>query len=217
MLHASRIEKSNPSEVAMIVTAHAHEIEANAALFDQMYQLRARQFKDRRNWRVDVVNGQERDIFDQLNPLYVCVIDEDRRLLASLRLLPTTGSHMLSDVFPEVMGNIGIVRNPLVVESSRFCVDTSAVKNVGASGINDITRELLWGLFHTAQTSGMTHVISVYDVFMERILRRSGCPFERLGPIVKYDGLKTVGGMCEASDDVLNALSPQKQKTVAAA
>ncbi|WP_298938306.1 acyl-homoserine-lactone synthase [uncultured Ruegeria sp.] len=201
----------------MIVTAHAHEIEANAELFDQMYQLRARQFKDRRDWQVHVENGREKDVFDTMNPLYVCVTTDDHKLLASLRLLPTTGPHMLSDVFPEVMGRAGIVRNPLVIESSRFCVDTQAMKGSGTGGVNIVTRELLMGLFQTAKGAGMTHVISVYDVFMERILRRSGCPFERLGPIVKYDGLKTVAGMCEASDEVIATISSKHPITAARA
>ncbi|QBY00504.1 acyl-homoserine-lactone synthase [Rhodophyticola sp. CCM32] len=191
----------------MIVTAHANEFEKNLDLFDQMYQLRARQFKDRRDWRVDVIAGRERDKFDEMNPLYVCVVDPSRKLLASLRLLPTIGPHMLSEVFPEVMGDSGIVRNPLVIESSRFCVDTAACKQSGPGGVNLVTRELLGGLFQTARDAGMTHVISVYDVFMERILRRSGCPFERLGPVVEYDGLKTVAGMCEASAEIINAIS----------
>ena len=191
----------------MIVTAHAHEVDANSDLFDQMYQLRARQFKDRRDWRVDVTNGRERDRFDDLDPLYVCVVGPGQKLLASLRLLPTTGPHMLSDVFPEVMGDSGVVRNPLVIESSRFCVDTVACRKAGPGGINLVTRQLLVALFQTAKDAGMSHVISVYDVFMERILRRSGCPFERLGPVVQYDGLKTVAGMCEASAEIINAIS----------
>jgi acyl homoserine lactone synthase len=172
-----------------------------------MYALRAKQFSQRRGWRVSVANGMEIDPFDEMNPLYVCVVSDDEQLLASLRLLPTTGPHMLSDVFPEVMGNAGIVRNPLVWESSRFCVDTEAVRQFGPNGINDVTRELLTGLFQTAYDAGMENVISVYDVFVERILKRAGCLFERVGPVVKYDDLKTVGGLFEVSEEVIASIS----------
>ena len=88
----------------MLVVAQEAERSAFGDLFDQMYQLRARQFGLRRGWRVEVKDGRERDRFDDLNPLYICVASEEGKLLASLRLLPTTGPHMLSDVFPEVMG-----------------------------------------------------------------------------------------------------------------
>lgn len=192
------------------LVAHANQDNSNADVFTQMYKLRAKQFSTRRGWRVSVHDGLEIDRFDKLNPLYICVISEERQLLASLRLLPTTGPHMLSDVFPEVMGEAGIVRNPLVWESSRFCVDTEAVREFGPNGINDVTRELLSGLFQTAYDAGMQNVISVYDVFVERILKRAGCLFDRVGPVVKYDDLKTVGGLFEVSEQVIASISGER-------
>lgn len=192
----------------MLVVAHANERIRYKSIFEQMYELRARQFATRRGWRVVVKDGLERDRFDDLNPLYICVVSDDNKLLASLRLLPTTGPHMLSDVFPEVMGSSGIVRHPLVWESSRFCVDTQAVRGlVDDDGINTITRTILAALFQTAYNAGMTNIVSVYDVFVERILRRAGCAFERLGPVIKYDDLKTVGGLFEVSPTVVASLS----------
>ncbi len=113
---------------------------------------------------------------------------------------------MLSDVFSEVMGEAGIVRHPLILESSRFCVDTSATKEFGEEGLSLVTKELLHGLFTTAKNAGIVNIISVYDLFMERILRRAGCEFDRLGPIQKYDELKTVGGLFEVSDRVIDAV-----------
>ncbi len=190
----------------MLLVAHGSESESHKHIFVQMYRLRAKQFSVRRGWRVEVQDGLERDHFDDLNPLYICVLGQDQRLLASLRLLPTTGPHMLSDVFPEVMGDSGIVRHPLVWESSRFCVDTDAARDFGADGINIITRQVLAGLFQTMHEAGIRNVISVYDVFVERILRRAGCSFDRLGPVVKYDDLRTVGGLFEVSESVVSAL-----------
>lgn len=195
----------------MILTAYGNERAKYPEILDQMHRLRARQFSDRRGWRVVVENGLERDRFDNLNPLYILVLSDEQQLLASLRLLPTTGPHMLSDVFPEVMGGTGIVRHPLVLESSRFCVDTKAAQDFGPEGINLVTRELLFGLFSTAQKAGMRNIISVYDVFVERVLRRAGCQFDRLGPICKFDDLQTVGGLFEVNDATIqNVQSAQR-------
>ena len=191
----------------MILTAYGSEHEAHSETFHQMYALRAQQFGVRRGWRVVVKDGLEKDRFDDINPLYICVLSQDRKLLASLRLLPTTGPHMLSDVFPEVMGDAGIVRHPLILESSRFCVDTKAVNEFGPEGINLVTRELLYGLFSTAKKAGIRNIISVYDVFVERILKRAGCQFDRLGPICKYDDLRTVGGLFEVNEQVIQAVA----------
>ncbi len=191
----------------MLLVSHAAQKDIHASTFDQMFRLRAEQFSTRRGWRVSVDAGREIDRFDALNPLYICLLDQEGRLLASLRLLPTIGPHMLSDVFPEVMGETGIVRNPLVWESSRFCVDTNAIRDFGDDGINIVTRAILGGLFATARSAGLEQVISVYDIFVERILRRSGCQFERLGPVVKYDDLKTVAGLFAVKENPLSNIT----------
>ncbi len=171
----------------MIVTAYANQINEYADLFDQMYRLRARQFWNRRGWRVNVVDRKEIGRFDELNPLYVCTVDSDSQLLASLRLLPSVGPHMLSDVFPEVMNGKPIIRDMRIWESSRFCVDTRAIANFGPEGLHQATHEVLFGLFDLAEREGLTHIVSVYDVFVERILHRAGCKFERLGQPCLYD------------------------------
>lgn len=196
----------------MLIVAHAEECDEYSYVFEQMYRLRATQFSQRRGWRVVVEDGFERDRFDDLNPLYLCLVDSEYQLLASLRLLPTVGPHMLSDVFPEVMGTSGIVRHPLVWESSRFCVDTNSVRAFGDDGVNVLTRSILAGLFATAHKAGMQNIISVYDLFVERILRRSGCVFERLGPVVRYDDLKTVGGLFEVSDAVVRGFYERDER-----
>jgi acyl homoserine lactone synthase len=171
----------------------------NLDLIDQMFKLRARQFLDRRHWSVKVVDGRERDSFDDLHPIYIITADRERRLIGSLRILPTTGPHMLADVFPEIMGEDQIIRHPLIWESSRFCVDTEAANRYGPGGVNMATAELLSGLFATALEAGMVNIVSVYDLAVERILRRTGCVFDRIGAVVEYDGLKTTAGLFEVS------------------
>jgi N-acyl-L-homoserine lactone synthetase len=182
----------------MIILASGADDPARSDILDQMYRLRARQFSDRRGWRVVVERQREVDRFDKLIPIYVCLVRETH-LLASLRLLPTIGSHMLADVFPETMGGRLPIRDPRIWESSRFCVDTEATRAFGDDGINIATRAVLAGLFQMAGALGLRNIVSVYDVFVERILRRAGCRFERLGDAVRYDDLKTVAGLFEVS------------------
>ena len=182
--------------------------ETNANLLDQMHRLRARQFRDRRKWQVAVQDGRELDAFDELGPVYILVSDGAGTLLASTRVLPTMGPHMLSDVFPGVMGDAPTVRHPLVWEASRFCVDTGAARSCDASGVNTATRELLHGLFVAARYSGVRSIVAVHDLYMERILGRSGCPGRRMGPVIEMDrGLKTVGSRFEVSDDLIARLA----------
>lgn len=182
----------------LMIKSRAELEHSHPAILESMFRLRARQFADRRGWRVEVRNGMESDRFDAMNPVYVCYVDGSTAL-ASLRILPTTGPYMMADVFPEVMGAGEMIRHPLIWESSRFCVDTDHARTYAEDGINLITRSLLFGLFSTAYRSGILNVVSVYDLYLERILRRAGCRFDRLGPVVAYDGLKTVAGLFEVS------------------
>ena len=191
----------------MILTVSAEESQQYSHVLDQMFRLRARQFSVRRGWRVVVEDGKEIDRFDRdVQPLYVLNVSNSGRLLGGLRLLQTTGPHMLSDVFPETMGGLTAIRDPLVFESTRFCVDTSAGGPISSNGIHVSTGELVLGLFEMAQRSGLTSIVSVYDLFLERVLRRVGCLFDRLGPPVLYDDLKTVAGIFEVSDEAIASI-----------
>lgn len=181
--------------------------QSNQSLIEQMHVFRARQFSDRRSWDVMVENGAEIDHYDALeNCRYVIVSDGRGRHLASLRLLDTMGPHMLADVFPDVLAGGYVIRHPRVVESSRFCVDTEAVRAHAPNGVNMVTSELLHGLFAWALQEDMINVVSVYDVYVERILKRAGCIFDRIGQIVPYGGLKTTAGLFEVSPHVVDKL-----------
>ena len=183
----------------MIIAEHGSD--ADPGLLHQMYHLRAEAFGARRGWRVNVVDGKEIDQFDELNPLYLMCVDDHGQLLASLRLLQTTGPHMLANVFPDLLGDEAVIRSPLVWESTRFCVNKHASMDYSEGGVNAVTCELLEALCTVANKSGLTNLVSVYDVFMERVLRRSGCIFEQYGVTVKYDdGLKTKAGIFDVSE-----------------
>lgn len=178
-------------------------------LLDQMFIERAEAFKVRRDWSVTVQDGREYDQFDDMDPLYVVVSSDAGKLQASMRILPTSGPHMLSDVFPEVMGEGEFVRNPLVWELSRLSVVKSNAM-ISHHGVNLSTYQLLDACFQVAYDSGISHLIGVYDVFVQRILRRAGYKFDQIGPVVRYDrGLKTIAGLADVEENMQSVLSRQ--------
>lgn len=174
----------------------------HSALLEQMFRQRKASFLDRRNWRVSVEGDLEKDRFDDLDPLYVINADDDGRVLGSLRLLPTTGPHMLADVFPEVMGGAPILRHPSIWESSRFNVDTRAGGGFGDRQVNRATGELLAGLFELAERIGLERIVSVYDVAVHRVLKRAGCVITPIGETIHPDGLPTVAGSFAVGPEV---------------
>src|ERR1700716_3981750 len=84
-----------------------------------MFRLRHEVFKERLAWEVGSQNGRERDMFDDLDPVYI-VCEEGNDVLGSWRLLPTTKPYMLKDVFPELLYGMPAPEAPDVWEISRF-------------------------------------------------------------------------------------------------
>jgi acyl homoserine lactone synthase len=184
----------------------------NADILDKMFHLRAKVFNDRLGWEVKVSNNREMDRFDELNPLYVVETDDKRNVLASLRLLPTTGPHMLSDVFSELVEPESIIRSPRVLESSRFAADTELLGHL-PNGLSTVTGALLCATLETSRAAGIEFVISVYDVRIERILRRAGCGFERLCQPRRIGDVMTVVGLFETATSVTDEIRARNNLT----
>jgi N-acyl-L-homoserine lactone synthetase len=170
---------------------------------DEMFRLRAQVFRDRMGWDVVVKDGWEIDRFDELGPLYLLCLDDREVVRGSARLLPTTGPHMLNDVFSELLPGGNPVRSALMWESSRFSVDRSALAERTENRMNRVTGELLIGIFDVAARAGLEFIVSVYDVMMGRVLKRSGCHAEPLGPAVQIGKALSYAGLFEVGPEMM--------------
>lgn len=189
----------------MIYVIDALNYHKAPTLLDEMHKLRARVFKDRLDWEVTVRNGRERDYFDDLNPVYLLHVDNDGKVLATLRLLPTTGPHMLSDTFPQLMDEEEPIRAATIWESSRFCVDTDIlVGGDGPRGIGRVTGELLCGAYTFGQQVGLTHFTSAFDVIMHRVLRRAGAKPDLVGEKKMVGKVFALAGLFEISPETIS-------------
>lgn len=178
---------------------HPHQIDA-------MHRLRARVFSDRLAWSVTVEDGREFDDFDKLDPLYLIAEDREGKVRGTVRLLPTTGPNMLSDVFPELLPANQTVRSPRIWESSRFSVDHEALAERSDKLINRTTAEILCGMTEVGIRVGLDFIVSVVDVHMERVLKRANCHCERLGEPKKIGKVTTIAGLWEIGDELLGNL-----------
>jgi len=86
----------------MILVIDALNRHRFGSVLDDMYKLRARVFKDRMGWDVNVRNGREFDLFDDLDPAYLVALDDEYQVVGCNRMLQTTGPHMLADVFQDI-------------------------------------------------------------------------------------------------------------------
>lgn len=157
----------------MLRYIYANELHNFPKLARTMFQDRADQFKTRLGWDVSIdAQGQEKDHYDNMNPLYVIWENQDGSHGGSMRFLPTTGPVMVNDVFSHLTGGT-IVSSPLIWECTRFCLSRNAASNVAAA-LMLAGGEIMAGF-------GVRHFVGVFDARMVRIYRLIGSSPEVLG------------------------------------
>ena len=148
----------------MLRYIHGHDLHRFPKLADSMFKHRADQFARRLKWDVSVgQDGQERDEYDALDPLYVIWERPDGTHGGSMRFLPTVGRTMIAEHFGELTGNITI-QSPLIWECTRFCLATDAEPFV--------TSALVLGAGEIMDNFHLSHFVGVFDYRMQRIYNR---------------------------------------------
>ncbi|WP_417249595.1 acyl-homoserine-lactone synthase [Celeribacter sp.] len=157
----------------MLHYIYAEDLHLFPLLRDTMFRDRADQFKRRLGWAVKVnARGEERDEYDDMNPLYVIWERADGTHGGSMRFLPTTGNTMVNDHFPHLTDGVRI-ESPLIWECTRFCLAPKAERNVTAA--------LTLGAGELMEEFKLEHYVGVFDPRMERIYRLMGLSPDVIG------------------------------------
>lgn len=172
-------------------------------VLDDMYKLRARVFSERMGWDVRVTNGREIDEFDELDPAYIISLDDDYQVIGCARLLQTTGPHMLSDVFYDILDGEPPLRSVTVWESTRFCVDRERLgKGTSRNSVSYATAELMIGIMEYARESGIQDIITVIDPLMDRVMKRSeNAPYDYVGKTADMGKVKALAALVDCTDE----------------
>jgi acyl homoserine lactone synthase len=171
----------------MIVVVEPYNEHKYSRLMDEMFRLRARIFRDRLKWDVHVVNGKERDKYDDQAPVYIIHTDEHQReVKGSLRLLPTTGPTLLADCFADTLPDAAHLSSPTIWEGTRFCLSEAILDRESQDGLLFVSTVMITALGELAVNAGIESVVGNFDAAMLRLYRRLGCDFEILGSTWKY-------------------------------
>lgn len=186
----------------MIEVIETADLERRSDIIDQMYRMRARVFHDILKWDVSVQNGRERDLFDDIDPLYLVSLCENTGVLqGSVRLLPTTGPNMLNDVFYDLLEHGEKIVSPVIWESSRFSIDPDLNSKRSNSSLNSVTIELLCGMVEIGLYAGLSHIVSVYDQRMTRIFRKANCDADIIGGPCRFGKVPTFAGLVDITQE----------------
>lgn len=153
----------------------------NTELLTKMYRLRAKIFSKRLGWSVNADHGIERDEFDTFKARYI-LVTSDKQVVGCARFLDFSQSTMVASHFSDLLDSSAPICTRAAVESSRFCIDTEALrsKSGDASG-RKATGLLISAMIEWAALHRYKAIVTVTDVGIERLLRRLNVPFERLG------------------------------------
>jgi N-acyl-L-homoserine lactone synthetase len=170
--------------IVVIEQYNAHEF---SSLMDEMFRLRARVFHERLGWDLQVVDGKERDKYDDLGPVYIIYADDEtQKVKGSLRLLPTTGPTVLADIFSDTLPDAVYLSAPTIWECTRFCLETDISSNGRHREALIVSGVLIAALGDVAIRAGIESILGNFDSTMLRLYRRIGCEVEVLGSTHRY-------------------------------
>jgi acyl homoserine lactone synthase len=173
-----------------------------------MLRLRARVFSGRLQWEVGIFNGREVDEFDAFGPTYILATTSSNEVLGCARLLPATGPIMLSMLFPD-LEPAGLLRpHTAMIESSRFCVDTSFGEGRTGGSLHEATLTMFAAIIEWSTANGYSEIVTGTDVRFERILKRAGWPLTRMGEPRRIGNTIAVAGLLPVNRSSLERVRP---------
>ncbi len=190
-----------------ILSVSADHYASNHNYLNQMHRLRAAVFGDRLEWDVTITDQGERDQYDDLHPTYILAISADQKVVGCARLLPVSGPTMLEQTFPQLLEGGSLGAHAAMIESSRFCVDTSLQAGRGAA-LHQATLIMFAGIIEWSMANGYSEIVTATDLRFERILKRAGWPMHRLGNPVAIGNTIAVAGSLPADRASFDTVCP---------
>jgi acyl homoserine lactone synthase len=161
-------------------------------IVELMHEFRDEVFVKRLGWSLPAVNGVERDQYDTPDAKYVIVSDSEGNVTACARLLPTTESYMLPELFPKLLGTCAAPKDSGVWELSRFATSVRQTREGRILSLSKPTLDLLDLVFDFAREQNIVRLILVTSINVERLMLRAGVPVHRIAPPDLVDGSLTV-------------------------
>jgi acyl homoserine lactone synthase len=161
--------------------------ELGSHTLDSLHAFRHEVFVGRLRWELPLIDGVERDQYDRDDAVYVTATDDDEGVTGFARLLPTVGSYMLPELFPELLGTLPPPRHPAVWELSRFAAGVH--ERCGkVMALSRATLDLLATVMRFAAGRGIERLILVTTIGIERLMLRAGLDVHRMAPPAQSHG-----------------------------
>ena len=165
-----------------------------------MHTFRHEVFVERLKWSLPLLDGVERDEYDTPDAKYVLISDGADRVTACARLLPTTAAYMLPELFPQLLGEAPVPRNPAIWELSRFATSVRETREGRVLSLSRPTLEFLDFIFEFARQHAIARLVFVTSVQVERLMLRAGIPVHRIAAPALIDGRLSIALFIEITE-----------------
>jgi len=191
-------------------------------LIIDMLRTRARIFRDRMKWDVEVDHmNLESDEYDLPEAFYILSLNEEGRVIGTWRFLPTNSSSMIKNIWPAFTQTLNVPESALMVEASRFGVNLDTTQGRFGSinkeeteqpqcSVSDVTAEMIVALIDISIKCGITDMYTMYACSVKRLLDRIGFTPSETSKSLDVEGEQSVIARFKLDYDLLNAV---KQKT----
>lgn len=162
-----------------------------------MFEDRRRLFHDLMRWDVPIVADRfEIDQFDTDEATYVVDVGEDGLHRGSIRLLPSTGAHILADLFP-ALSDRAVPCGPEIWEITRLCLPT----RLGAACRLEVRNRLISAMVDHALLSGIRTLTGVVRPGFRTSVLAMGWEAAPLGPVREIGGMALGAFRIEIDED----------------
>lgn len=165
-----------------------------------MHEFRHSVFVKRLGWSLPLPEGVERDEYDTSEAKYLVSRDSSERVTACARLLPTTKAYMLPELFPQLLGDCATPRDSGIWELSRFATTVRKTREGRVLGLSKPTLEFLGAVFEFARRHGVSRLILVTSIGIERLMLRAGLLVHRVAPPAMVNGNPCVSVFIDVPD-----------------
>jgi acyl-homoserine lactone synthase len=167
-----------------------------ADILDQYFCLRHKVFVGERGW-LDLKRPDGRDVdkFDDENAVYLIAVDH-HRVIGGLRLYPTLLPHMISEAFPYLVKERGVLSGPTILECTRYFI----VKD-RRTGRTDC--RLLAAFQEFCLEEGITEVTAVVEMWWLPRWQQAGFKVRPLGLPTIVEGQPCIAASIQISQHSL--------------
>ena len=155
-------------------------------MLDKIYRFRCQYFVEKMKWQdLCVVDGREIDRFDTPEAVHIVGLEGEHVQFYG-RLLPTTGPHLLSDLFPEIMQGAEAPKGSDIWEYTRATLVPR--RAVGTNAFNPEAGLITAATIETCLHLGIKALLIETHPFLMKRLSDSGFEVSPLAPPTEYRG-----------------------------